>query len=68
MNSSTSEVISMIPISCDEDHVSIDAGTLASGTYSYTLNLDGRIIAEKQMEIQKYILQLTIGNFCRTLI
>ena len=41
-NTSTSEVMSVIPISCNEDHVSIDAGTLASGMCSYTLYVDER--------------------------
>lgn len=50
-NSSTSEVLSVIPISCNEDHVSIDAGILASGTYSYSLYLDGTLIQTKQMAI-----------------
>ncbi len=52
-NTSTSEVISVIPISCNEDHVSIDAGTLASGTYTYTLYVDGKMINTKQMELLK---------------
>lgn len=50
-NTSTSEVISVIPISCNEDHVSIDAGTLASGTYSYTMYVDGKMIDTKSMVI-----------------
>jgi hypothetical protein len=46
-------VISVIPISCNEDHVSVDAGTLASGTYSYALFVDGKLIDKKEMVITK---------------
>jgi hypothetical protein len=52
-NVETNEVISLIPISCNEDHVSIDAGTLASGTYSYTLYVNGKLIDTKNMELLK---------------
>ena len=52
-NTSTSEVISVIPISCKEDHLSIDAGILAGGAYSYTLFVDGKMIATRGMIIQK---------------
>ena len=50
-NTSTSEVISVIPISCAEDHLSVDAGTLASGAYSYALYVNGKMIDVKQMII-----------------
>lgn len=53
MNTSTSAVISVIPVSCNEDHVSIDAGTLTSGTYSYALFVDGKLIDKKKMVITK---------------
>ncbi|HYV93832.1 MAG TPA: tail fiber domain-containing protein [Chitinophagales bacterium] len=52
-NASSSEVISVIPVSCNEDHVSIDAGTLASGLYSYTLYVNGKLIDTKKMVITK---------------
>jgi len=52
-NTSTSQVISVIPISCNEDHVSIDAYTLASGTYSYTLYVDGKMVDTRSMVLQK---------------
>jgi len=52
-NTSTSQVISVIPISCDEDHVSVNANTLASGTYSYALFVDGKLIDKKEMVITK---------------
>ena len=52
-NTSLGEVVSVIPVSCNEDHLSIDAGTLSSGTYSYTLYVDGKMIDTKQMVIQQ---------------
>ncbi|HYV94120.1 MAG TPA: hypothetical protein VE978_20250 [Chitinophagales bacterium] len=52
-NTSTSEVISLIPISCNEDHVSVIAGVLASRTYSYTLYVDGKMIETKSMVLTK---------------
>ena len=52
-NTSTSQVISVIPVSCNEDHLSIDAGTLASGTYSYSLIVDGIKIGTRQMTLSK---------------
>jgi len=53
VNSSSSEVVSVIPISCNEDHVSIDAGTLASGSYSYSLYVNGKMVDTKSMVIAK---------------
>lgn len=50
---STSEVVSIIPVSCNDDHVSIHAGVLASGTYSYTLYVDGKMIDTKEMVLTK---------------
>ncbi|MGB3074384.1 MAG: tail fiber domain-containing protein, partial [Chitinophagales bacterium] len=52
-NIALGEVVSVIPVSCNEDHLSIDAGILSSGTYSYTLYVDGKVIDTKQMVIQK---------------
>jgi len=52
-NTSTSEVVSVIPISCNENHVSIDAGTLSSGIYSYTLYVDGKMVDTKSMILTK---------------
>ena len=49
----TGRVVTVIPITCDETHVQIHAGTLASGTYSYTLYVDGKMIDTKQMELFK---------------
>jgi len=52
-NTSSSQVVSVIPITCNEDHVSIDAGTLANGMYSYTLYIDGKMVDTKSMVMQK---------------
>jgi len=52
-NISSSEVVSVIPINCNEDHVKIDAGLLASGTYSYTLFVNGKAIDTKAMNLIK---------------
>lgn len=53
LNAAEGKVITVIPITCSETHISIDAGTLASGTYTYSLIVDGKIIATKQMVIAK---------------
>src|SRR5207247_8971606 len=53
MNTATSEVISVIPVPCNQDHVSIEAGRLASGTYSYTLYVEGKMIDTKSMVLTK---------------
>lgn len=50
-NTATAEVVSVIPVACNEDHLSLDAGTFAAGNYAYTLYVDGKIIATKQMEL-----------------
>lgn len=52
-NNSSGEVVNVIPVSCNEDHLSIDAGTLASGSYSYTLYIDGKIVGTKSMILTK---------------
>jgi hypothetical protein len=49
----TSRVVTVIPITCDETDVQVDAGTLASGTYSYSLYVDGKLIDTKNMELLK---------------
>jgi hypothetical protein len=46
-------VIRLIPVSCNEDHISLDAGTLASGIYAYSLYVDGNMIDTKLMIIGK---------------
>jgi uncharacterized coiled-coil protein SlyX len=49
----TGKIITAIPVSCHETNVMIDAGILASGSYSYTLYVDGRVIDSKQMVLTK---------------
>ena len=47
------KVITAVPISCEETHISFDAGELASGTYTYSLIVDGVVIGTKQMVLIK---------------
>ena len=47
------KVITAVPISCEETHISFDAGELASGTYTYSLIVDGVVIGTKQMVLTK---------------
>lgn len=49
--SATSRVVVVIPITCNETHLQIDAGKLSGGTYSYSLYVDGILIQTKQMAI-----------------
>lgn len=52
-NTTSGEVIAVLPISCDQDHLSIDMGRLSSGTYSYCLYVDGKIMDTKQMMLAR---------------
>ncbi|MGR6087198.1 MAG: tail fiber domain-containing protein [Arcticibacter sp.] len=45
--------IKAVPLSCKDTHLMLDAGSLASGTYSYSLFVDGVNIDTKQMVIVK---------------
>jgi hypothetical protein len=49
----TAKVIRLVPVSCKETQLIIDAGTLAAGTYVYTLYIDGQPYDSKQMMIVK---------------
>jgi hypothetical protein len=49
----TSRAIKAVPLSCKDTHLMLDAGSLASGTYSYTLFVDGASVDTKQMVIVK---------------
>lgn len=49
---STGRIVRVIPVSCGETQLSIDAGMLSSGTYSYSLIVDGELVATRQMVIQ----------------
>ena len=52
-NSSTLQVVMVIPVSCDETYLSIDAGMMTSGTFSYTLYAYAKMIDTKQMELRR---------------
>ena len=49
----TGRAIKAVPLSCKDTHLMLDAGSLASGTYSYTLFIDGASFDTKQMVIIK---------------
>ena len=51
VESSTSRVVTVLPISCNETHISLDAGSLASGSYSYSLYVNGSLIDTRSMVI-----------------
>lgn len=48
---STAKLVRLVPVSCKETQLTIDAGTLAPGTYTYTLYIDGQAFDSKQMMI-----------------
>jgi hypothetical protein len=45
----TGRIVTAIPITCSQTHVTVEAGNLASGSYSYSLHVDGRVIDTKSM-------------------
>ena len=47
------KIVSAIPVSCSETHLAIDAGTLARGSYSYSLYINGKLVDSKQMILAK---------------
>ena len=47
------KVITVIPVSCNETHVLIESAALASGTYTYSLYVDGVVVDTKQMVLVK---------------
>ena len=49
----TGKIIHLIPVSCTETQLSFDAGSLASGNYSYSLYVDGKLVETKQMVLTK---------------
>ncbi|MFM7766500.1 MAG: hypothetical protein ACKO9S_01435, partial [Bacteroidota bacterium] len=49
----TGRAIKAVPLSCKDTHLMLDAGSLASGTYSYSLFVDGASVDTKQMVIVK---------------
>jgi trimeric autotransporter adhesin len=49
----TRRIVAAIPVSCGETHLAIDAGTLASGSYTYSLYINGNLVDSKQMLLAK---------------
>jgi hypothetical protein len=49
----TGRILRVIPLVCGETQISIDAAQLASGTYTYSLYADGKLIDTKRMELLK---------------
>jgi hypothetical protein len=50
---STGKIVRAIPVSCKETQLSLEAGILAAGVYSYSLVVDGRTVDMKQMVLTK---------------
>lgn len=53
VENATGKTVKTIPVTCNQSQISIEAVTLVSGKYSYTLIVDGRIIDTKQMILSK---------------
>jgi trimeric autotransporter adhesin len=53
VETATGKIIHLIPVSCTETELSFDAGSLASGNYSYSLYVDGKLVETKQMVLNK---------------
>ena len=51
--SATGKIVRVIPVTCRETQLSLDTGSLTSGTYSYSLYADGTLIQTKQMAIAR---------------
>ena len=51
--SATGKIVSVIPIACNETQLTLEAGLLSSGTYFYSLIVDGNMINTKTMELLK---------------
>lgn len=49
----TGRIVTAIPVSCSETHLAIDGGTLASGSYTYSLYINGKLVDSKQMILTK---------------
>jgi len=50
---STGKIVRAIPVSCRETQLSLEAGTLAAGVYSYSMVVDGITIETRQMILAK---------------
>lgn len=46
-------VVSVIPVTCNQSHLQLDAGNLNSGSYTYSLYVNGKLVDTKQMIIVK---------------
>ena len=51
--SATGRIVRIVPVSCNETQLALEAGTLTSGSYSYSLYADGKMIETKRMELLK---------------
>ena len=49
----TGRIVRVIPLICGETQISIEAGQLATGNYTYSLYVDGGFIDTKQMDLVK---------------
>lgn len=49
----TGEIVKTIPVSCGEIQATVEVGSLKSGTYSYLLVIDGKIIDSRQMIVAR---------------
>jgi hypothetical protein len=49
----TGQIVKAIPISCKETQLNIDASKLSSGTYSYSLYIEGKSVETKRMILTK---------------
>ena len=47
------KIVTAIPVNCSETHLAIDAGTLSSGNYAYSLYINGKMVDTKQMILTK---------------
>lgn len=46
-------VVTAIPLDCNETHITFEAAMLPSGTYSYSLIVDGEIVGTREMLLTK---------------
>lgn len=46
---SSGKIVRAVPVSCKETHLSLEAGTLAPGVYTYSLSVDGITVDTKRM-------------------
>lgn len=53
ITASTGKIVRAIPVSCKETQLSLEAGALAAGVYSYSLIVDGITVETRQMILSK---------------